>query len=160
MPLIFTIMKIFTLFISGPATELSSLEKLIYPLSFYTWVCVISCFAFGYAVIFVTKLQTKSFQNFIFGRLVTHPYLNIWIAILGTTQHKLPSRNFARYLLMIFLLNSLIIRSGYQGKMFDLMQSDMKHSEPQTINQMVERDFEFYVSDIYIDLINKYSGSM
>jgi hypothetical protein len=41
--------------------------------------------------------------------------------LLGGSIRILPGRNFARYILMQFILFSLIVRTGYQGVQFDLM---------------------------------------
>jgi hypothetical protein len=34
---------------------------------------------------------------------------------------SLPGRNFARFILMQFILFSLVVRTGYQGVQFDMM---------------------------------------
>jgi hypothetical protein len=41
--------------------------------------------------------------------------------LLGGGMISLPGRNFARFILMQFILFSLIVRTGYQGVQFDMM---------------------------------------
>ncbi|KAG5674081.1 hypothetical protein PVAND_004068 [Polypedilum vanderplanki] len=140
-------------FVIPLGSQLSSLEKLLYPLTFSTWMTLIACFIIGSIVIFVIKLQSKTIQNFVFGTRVKYIYLNLWIGLVGTLQHRLPSRNFSRFILTLFLIFCLIIRTAYQGKMYQFMQSNKKHSEPQTINEMIERKYTFTLLNNYADLV-------
>lgn len=140
-------------FVVPRGSELSSIEKLLYPLTFTTWLMLITCFVIGYFVIFIIKLQSRAVQNFVFGTNVKYPYMNMWIGLLGTIIHRMPGRNFARFILTIFLLFSIIMRTAYQGKMYHMIQSNKKHMEPQTIDEMSERDFTLHILNSYFDLI-------
>jgi hypothetical protein len=139
-------------FVIPPAQDLTSIQKLIYPFTTPAWIVVILCFSVGYAVIFIIKLLPKSFQNFVFGANVRHPYLNIFIAIIGGTQKVLPRRNFGRFLLMMLLMLFLVVRTLYQGSFYQLLKSDRHHKEIQSINEMIEKDFDFYVYSGSVDV--------
>jgi hypothetical protein len=140
-------------FVVPRGTELTSIEKLLYPLTLTTWTMLIACFVIGYCVIFIIRFQSKAIQDFVLGARVSHPYLNMWIGLTGTLQHRLPGRNFSRFILTVFLLFCLIMRTAYQGKMYQFMQSNKRHSEPQTINEMSERDYKITVLNIHADLV-------
>lgn len=59
----------------------------------------------------------------------------------------LPGRNFARYLLMCFMLFCLVVRTAYQGKQYEFMQKIMWKPDIQTIDEMVEQNFKlFYIT--------------
>lgn len=133
--------------------EMASLEKLLHPFHICTWFFLVISFAIGYLVIFITKLLPANIQNFIFGRNVKYPYLNMWISLCGSVQNQLPQRNFSRFILMSFLLFSLVIRSAYQAKMFKMMQLSMKYPEPKTIQDMIDLDYKFIVHSVYNELI-------
>jgi hypothetical protein len=45
---------------------------------------------------------------------------------------------------MMLLIYLLVIRSAYQGSYFTFMQSEEKHKEVQSIDEMIEKDFTFY----------------
>lgn len=63
----------------------------------------------------------------------------------------LPGRNFARYLLTIFILSCLVVRTAYQGKQFEFLQKDMRPADVETIEEMIERNFTFhFISDQHI----------
>lgn len=56
-----------------------------------------------------------------------------------------PARNFARSLLMIFILYCLVIRTLYQGGLFENLQSEDLGHTADTITEMLDRGFKFYM---------------
>jgi hypothetical protein len=134
--------------------ELTSLEKLLYPLAVTTWMLLLLYILIGYLSIFIIKKQSKKIQNFVIGENVKHPYFNMLIAILGTSQNRLPMGTFARFLLMNFLILCLIIRTAYQGKLFEVMKASVKHSEPKTIAEMLDDGFTFYALETHTEFVN------
>lgn len=96
-------------------------EKLMLPFDSVTWMLIMSCFLVAFFVIFQMRWWDLSIQSFLFGLHVTTPALNILGAFFGQSQTILPGRNFARYMLMLFILFCLIVRTGYQSLQFDLM---------------------------------------
>jgi hypothetical protein len=91
-------------------------------------------------------------QSFVFGSYTTSPTFNMLGGCITGTQHYIPQRNFARYLLMMFMFYSFIIRTLYQGSYFELLQSNPKHEEAKSISEMIEKDFRFYTTPAYMDL--------
>lgn len=61
----------------------------------------------------------------------------------------LPGRNFARYLLTLFILFCLVIRTAYQGKQFEFLQKEMRPADVATIEEMIERNFTFHFLEDY-----------
>lgn len=137
------------IFVVPPGRELTAFEKLIFPFSFQLWLLIWMCFLVGTFVIFIAKRSSHSIQNFIIGVGVVNPYLNMFIGFIGNSQKVLPKRNFARFLLMLFLMYSLIIRTLYQGSFYNLLKSQRRNKEVQTIDEMIHEDFKFfaYVED-------------
>lgn len=70
-------------------------------------------------------------------------------AAFGQDIHVLPGRNFARYLLTIFILFSHIMRTGYQCKQFNFMQMEMREKDVQTIDEMIEKNFTSHIIQQY-----------
>ena len=132
--------------------ELSSFEKLFYPLAMEVWILLMSYLLIGIISIFIIKRLSKTIQIFVFCRKVKHPYLNMFIGLLGTTHHKLPGTNFARFLLMNFLILSLIIRTAYQGKLYQIMQANIKDPEPQTLREMEKQGYIFHAVEAFSEL--------
>lgn len=97
----------------------------------------------------------KNFSSILFGGMMAH----------------LPDKNFARYILMLYILFCLVIRTAYQGVQFNLMfmvrvfkenfnrfyrfqllllsfvlfSKDIRPKDVQTIDEMLENNFTIYV---------------
>lgn len=136
--------------------KLTSFEKLYYPISPGGWLLVIFGSAAGTAVILLIKLRPESEQRFFFGYDVKRPHSNMLIAFIGQAQKTLPRRNFARYLLMSFLMYSFVVRTFYQGSYNRLMQSDARHRAAQSIDEIVKKDYKIFVSEGNVDLIKSF----
>lgn len=125
--------------------ELSSLERLVYPFSYLLWIMIVLCFVIGFMVIFVINFRSTKVQHFVYGSMVQHPFWNMFTVFIGGIQPQLPRRNFSRFLLMNFLLCSLILRAIYQASSFQFLQSNAHPEKMKSINDLVENDYNFYV---------------
>lgn len=139
-----------------PGEEFSSFDRLVLPLNVLSWASVIACYIIGTIVIFIIKLQSKIIQFFVIGGSNQNPFLSMFISFIGGSQKVLPKSNCARFLLSIFLLYSLIIRTLYQGSFYWFLQTDRHKKEVQSIDEMIEQDYKFYVFDILADIFENY----
>lgn len=146
------------IFVIPVRAELSSVEKLIYPLDRETWILLIICFAIGFFVILIVSFQSDAVQDFVFGENERHPFLNMVNTFLGGNQTRMPTRNFARFILLIFLAFSMIIRTAYQGAMYQFMNSDKKHKEPQSVEELIELNYNFHVLAVSMELFEHFTG--
>jgi Ligated ion channel L-glutamate- and glycine-binding site len=144
------------IFVVPSGQALTALERLVYPFTLLVWMLVILYFLFGVVVIFIMNRRSKVVQDFVFGTDVKTPYLNLFIAFIGGAQKKLPGRNFARFLLMMFLMYSLVVRTIYQASFYELLRSNKRHNTVQSIDEMIEKDFKFYTDKSSLDV---YQGS-
>ena len=141
----------YLVFVIPPGAEYGPFEKFLLPLTLGTWFMVMTVFCIACLAIFYIRRRSKATQDFVFGRNIRHPYLNVLTAFVGGSQSRLPTRNFSRFLLMSFLMYSLVIRTAYQGAYYGFLKSNMKHDEPNTIDEMIDKDFRFYFFDWTID---------
>lgn len=74
-------------------------------------------------------------------------------AIVGLQQNILPTRNFARILLMLFLIFCLVIRNVYQGALFKFLQSDGRHKQIDKIDDMLDENHTFYTFETDLSFI-------
>jgi len=110
-----------------------------------TWILIAITFAASFIVIFLLRFMPLFVRKFVFGRDVTTPALNILVIFFGLSQVTLPGRNFARFILTLFIIWALIIRTGYLGLLFQFMQGDHRHPELKTINEMWQHNFSYYL---------------
>jgi len=139
-------------FVIPPGELFSGWEKLALPFDVPTWILVAITFAAGLLTIQVIYRFPMFVRNFVFGSDVSTPTLNIFIAFYGLGQIVLPGRNFARFLLMLFILWSLIIRTAYQGVMFEFLTGDGRKPEVKSFKELIEQkfilflDYEFFIN--------------
>lgn len=140
-------------FVIPPGSELTSFEKFIKPLDVYTWFLLWVWIGVAFLVVYLVGKGSSMLQDFVFGFGIRSPYMNILIAIFGGSQKKVPRRNFARSLLMMFLIFCLIMRTLYTGSLYRFLQSKVYHKEAQSIADMIEKDFKFYTAPSILDLV-------
>lgn len=143
-------------FIIPPGSEYTTFEKLVFPFSYFLWITISVVNVVAFLVVFIVKLCSKTIQDFVFGTGVKHPYMNMYIGFMGGAQDLLPRRNFARFILMNYLLYALVIRTLYQGSYYRFLQSNRHHKRFESVKEMVENDFLFYV---YEGAMDTFSGS-
>lgn len=130
-----------------PGAPYSSFEKLFKPFQKNLWICLIIVLVFGILTIFVINYQSESVKNFIYGTDLRTPITNFFNIFLNGIQNRLPNRTFARFILMVFFIFCFIIRTVYQGSLFQFLQSDDRNPEMETIYEMLKAKFTFYVRD-------------
>lgn len=140
-----------------PGRLYSPLEKLLQPFDLIIWILLLTTFFIGLIVILIVNYKMSGFKSFIFGHSVKTPIMNMVSIIFGNPQMKMPNRNFARYILMLFLLFCLIYRNVYQGALYIFLQSEGRHAEIQTIDEMIAKNFNYYFYDSYSDFITNQS---
>lgn len=116
----------------------SDLEKMFLMFDGETWICI-GVFLFGgLLTIEVIKLMPSQVRNFVFGRSITSPTMNLADIFLNGGQMKNPGRNFARYMLIMFVMWSLIIRTCYQSKLYKNLQSRMRKPMLRSVDELNE----------------------
>lgn len=128
-----------------PGRQLTSIEKLLKPFGPYLWKAVIIVFIISFLMVAVIGWFTITIQNFVFGRNIRTPSLNIINVFFGGSLVQTPTRNFARTLLCIFMIYCLIIRSSYQGALYKYMQMDSRTPVKENIREMIDADYHFYM---------------
>lgn len=126
-----------------PGAIYNGYEKLFLPFDWQTWSLILFTFFGSFLTIFVVNFTTINIRKLVFGSNVTTPSLNVAAHFFDISQPTLPRGNFGRILLTIFIFYCLIIRTAWQGKMFEFLQKEMRKPEIQSIEEMIERNFSF-----------------
>lgn len=130
----------------------SGYEKFLLPFDSQTWWWIFATFASAFTVILGLRFFKTSVRDFVIGTDVKTPFLNIAIIFFGLSQISLPKRNFARFCVINFMIFSLIIRTAWQGKTFEFLHTDLTKPEVKSMEEMIERNFTFYVKRHYLKL--------
>lgn len=100
-----------------PSASYDSYEKMLMPFDKTTWSYLLMTFGVAFGVIFMINLMPRWIQDIVYGHMVKLPAFNVLGTFFGIGQTKLPGNNFARLILMFFIIFCLIIRCAYQGRL-------------------------------------------
>lgn len=114
-----------------PGKPYTSFEKLFFPYRKDVWIWICTFFLAMAIWILVLKCISKEKCYFVIGLKNDAPILNLFAIILGgsMTTSQLPRRNFARTILGIILLTTLVLRNAYLGNLFNFLRTQ-KRMEP------------------------------
>ncbi|XP_053699472.1 uncharacterized protein LOC128746450 [Sabethes cyaneus] len=121
----------------------SAFEKLFRPYERSSWIAIGITVCVAGATILLLSLAPRTVRQFIYGTDNQVPFYNtISIFFIGSV-HRTPRRNFARTLLILWMIFCLEIRTVYQGLLFKYLRSDSNH-EPVDTLAGIERSELYY----------------
>lgn len=141
------------IFMVPPGKRFTHFEKLLQPFDETVWIFLLLVVLFALLVTLMLTLKFKKLQPHVFGSGMKDPVMNALVGIFGGSQLKLPKENFSRFILMMFLILCLVMRSAYQGSLYKFLQSNRNRKEIQSVDQMIEKNFEFYMHGTQLDII-------
>lgn len=107
------------------------------------WYSIAGTLVVGLVFIRVISFMSTNIQDRIFGTNMRRPTLNLFEVFLCGSQYRFPRTHCARFILMMFMIWSLIIRTCYQSKLFEYLQADLRKPSASTIGE-VEEKFTVY----------------
>lgn len=119
----------------------SQLEKMFLTFDKNTWVAIGVVLAIAFLAVWIINFMPLHVQNFVYGRNVKTAMLNLADIFLNGGQNREPGRNFARYLLMMFITWTLIIRTCYQSELYRNLQLDLRKPRIRSIEELNEQNF-------------------
>ncbi|XP_055611403.1 uncharacterized protein LOC129758007 [Uranotaenia lowii] len=136
----------------SPGANYEAFEKLLLPFNNPLWLAFLLCLLSALAIIFCIERFPALVKDFVFGRSIHNPSLNLFNVLFGGSSYKLPGRNFARYLLMMWILYCLILRTIYQQALFNFLQQSPIHLAAATLPKFIESNLPVYVipSEVYV----------
>jgi hypothetical protein len=112
---------------------------------FYVWLMIAFTFAGALLIIQIINFCSDKIQDFVFGEGVRVPTMNFVAVIFGLGQSVLPRKSFARFLLMMFIVLCLILRTCHQSLLYTLMQAEIRQPELQTIDEAITKGYTFHI---------------
>jgi hypothetical protein len=139
-----------------PPSELyTSYEKLLMPFDELTWLYLILTFGFSFGFIFFIKLFAPMwFQVLFFGYNIGSPAFNLLGIFFGIGQVRLPAANFARIVLMAYIIFCLIIQTAYQGVFFEMLTHDLRKPQMEIIDDLYENSYVIYGPQGFSSFLN------
>ena len=134
-------------FVVGSGEPYSDLERMFMMFDFELWVAILVTLAIALFTTLMLRFVSRQVRNFIVGRNVRNPTMNLLSIFLTGSQVQAPGRNFARFILMLFIVWSLIIRTCHQSMLFELMQADLRKPTIKTLDELFQSDLTLYNSN-------------
>lgn len=136
--------------------RLGPIERLLNPISNVVWIVLIIFVAIILVIALILSycIKDKSYKNFIIGRCVDAPLLNIFGMFLGISVYNLPKRNFARFLLMSWMLLTFFFRMMYEANLISAMTSQKPEKMYNTLSELHKAGFKFLLYDIFYEFLN------
>lgn len=118
--------------------------KLFYVFERELWLTLLAVCAI---TLLVYELVSALFSNFskTFLSELPIPSLSLLIAFVGGSESKVPKKDFPRILLATFLLFFTVIRTVYQGGLFNILQTDIRVNQIKTIDDINNLHYTFYI---------------
>lgn len=116
----------------------TSIEKLLLPFhldhfNLYAGICV-----------HIILICCSYRQRFVFGRANHTPFLNAINILLGGAVIRPPTHNFARTLFAFWLFGTLVLRSSYQGALFEFLYSHKSAQTLDTLEKLADNNLPIY----------------
>lgn len=127
----------------GPLTPF---QRLIKPFRYIIWSCFSSSFFFAIIFIYTLKSWGKlKLMDFVFGRHNRTPLNNLLVSLFGGSIHgHLPHRNFARFILNVWLLYTFVLRTAYSGQLFLILQDSSARNNLQSLQEVADQNYTIY----------------
>lgn len=125
----------------------TSFEIIAYPFDVHIWIVLLVLLIFLLGSPHILEYFQIKILKFIYG-FSSASFINTQIIAitLGQTVHSLPLRNFARYILFMWILLTMVLRSIYQGSLYDFLTSQKALAPPDTAGELTERKYQLIIN--------------
>lgn len=126
-------------FVVPNPTPYSPIEVLLFPFTLSTWTAIVIIFALAVILIFIVQHNRTAYE-LIVGPENQSPYMNLIHSFLVGTMHYEPRKNFARFLVVIWILACTVLRTAYQGQLFTFMKMNKFKDRVRSIDGLIEKN--------------------
>ena len=120
----------------------TDLERMFMMFDTKLWMAIGTTLVIGLLTIVILDFVSDEVKKFIVGRDIQSPTMNFFSIFLTGGQPRTPGRNFARFVFILFVVWSLIIRTCHQSMLFQPMQADLRTIR--TIDEVFESNLAMF----------------
>lgn len=126
--------------------KMSSFQRILKPFRYIIWSCFSSSLIFAILLIYYIRFLGRSqLSNFIFGSENRIPFTNLFATLFGgSILQRAPQTNFARYILLIWLVYTFVLRSAYSGALYILLQDGRARNTLNSIDKVIQNNYTIY----------------
>ncbi|KAH8284457.1 hypothetical protein KR018_006040, partial [Drosophila ironensis] len=124
----------------------SAYEKLAFPFSPLLWRVIGVVLLLACLLLMALKCWLRRRKDW----LPQDPYYQLLVLTMGGNlpERLLPQRISGRGALITWLLGTLVLRSGYQSGMYQLLRQDTQRNPPQTIAEVLAQRFTIQLAEV------------
>ena len=142
-------------FALGSGEPYTDFERMFMMFDDETWIAIAIILTIGLLVTLGLNFISDKVRNFVVGRGVSNPTVNLVAIFLTGGQVRSPQGNFARFIFILFVVWSLLIRTCHQSMFFQYLQADLRKPIIKTLDELFESNMTLYSADT-IDLDDTY----
>lgn len=150
LPIFFEFLK----FVVPPGKHYTQVENFARVFDQITWVLIFSVLLLIGTSVLVLSFLSKRVRIYAFGDRYENAFMDFFATIFGSTLSSLPNTNMPRLIILEFVLFCFLIRSLYQGSLYNFLQSGAQGDPVQSIDEMVSKGFTFFMLKGYGNFIN------
>lgn len=128
-----------------PGREYTTFEKLLKPFDNSIWLAIVLVILVLLLLVIVTNFKCASFRKFLFEGNSYNMGLDVIGVFFGESMRKIPCKKAVSFLVAVYVFYCLIFSSCYEGKLFFFLQSQFKHKNLDTVSEMLDDGFIFYI---------------
>ncbi|XP_055615245.1 uncharacterized protein LOC129761545 [Toxorhynchites rutilus septentrionalis] len=143
-----------------PGREFSAFEKLFRPLAANSWATIGAYTGVAVVVITVLEFNPIPVREFVYGRGVRTPYLNLFRIMIGCEISPTPGRNFSRFLFVSWSLFGYWIRTVYLGSLFLCLQNSHSYPPMSTLEEFRSSGANLYTITPLLQMFDSFPEIM
>ncbi|XP_021708998.1 uncharacterized protein LOC110679197 isoform X2 [Aedes aegypti] len=133
------------IFAVPPGIPYTPLEMLIMPVTTSCWIliivaCVVASMLFS--IVIDEHLYRINFEK------QKISFIDVWFILLGGAMTNIPEKVFRRYVLIGWLMVTLVFRSAYQAILFDHLKSGVVFKPILSLEDMFESGLKFHMFNV------------
>ncbi|CRK92013.1 CLUMA_CG005593, isoform A [Clunio marinus] len=129
-------------FVIPPPMNLKPIEKLLQPFQLNFWIPLMICFCVIFFIAFVMRFVTSRYDENVMKNISLE--MNLVALIFGVSYPSESRKIYLRIFLISLVIFFLVVQAAYQGSLFKFLQTNSKHKQVQSVDDMVERDYKIY----------------
>ncbi|KAG4066557.1 hypothetical protein HA402_007193 [Bradysia odoriphaga] len=129
----------------------TALQKLFLPFKMQIWIVMAIMLL---CALIATTFLSETKLKFLTGECNRTPFLNTISVLFGGVVTVLPKRNFARTILIIWIFGCIVLRSAFDGSLFEFIQKPRNLPSARTFPELIARNYTLYMTTSIYQLLN------
>ena len=132
-------------FLISPGEPYTDLERMFMMFDDALWIAIGVTLIGAASITLSLNFVSGRVKTLIAGQGINSPTMNLISIFLNGAQVRVPGGSFARFLFILFVIWSLIIRTCHQSMLFELLQADLRKPTAKTLDEFFESNLTLFV---------------